>query len=78
MDVTQYSYFTSIKYREYFKEINTNISLLIDFFYHGEISNILIDTYNREIERYGENTIEEAEILFCINSEFYFTMPTLR
>ena len=36
----------------------------------GEISNIVIDTYNREIERYGENTIEEAEILFCKNSEF--------
>lgn len=34
IDVTQYNYLASIKYREYFKEINTNISLLIDFFYH--------------------------------------------
>ncbi|MFZ4930167.1 MutS-related protein [Chryseobacterium sp. Mn2064] len=34
IDASQYNYFTSIKYREYFKEINTNISLLIDFFYH--------------------------------------------
>ncbi|MDC8098610.1 MutS-related protein [Chryseobacterium rhizosphaerae] len=34
IDVSQYNYFASIKYREYFKEINTNISLLIDFFYH--------------------------------------------
>lgn len=36
----------------------------------GEISNIVVDTYNREIERYGENTIEEAETLFYKNSEF--------
>ncbi|WP_228451483.1 thiopeptide-type bacteriocin biosynthesis protein [Chryseobacterium rhizoplanae] len=36
----------------------------------GEISSIVIDTYNREIERYGENTIEGSETLFCKNSEF--------
>lgn len=36
----------------------------------GEISNIQIDTYKREIERYGKNTIEEAETLFQTNSEF--------
>lgn len=36
----------------------------------GEISNILIGTYNRELERYGENTIEEAETLFHKSSEF--------
>lgn len=35
-----------------------------------EISNIVIDTYSREIERYGGKSIEEAETLFCINSEF--------
>lgn len=34
IDVSQYNYFTNLKYREYFKEINTNILLLIDFFYH--------------------------------------------
>lgn len=34
IDVSQYNYFASIKYREYFREINTNILLLIDFFYH--------------------------------------------
>ncbi|MBT2621286.1 hypothetical protein [Chryseobacterium sp. ISL-6] len=34
IDASQYNYFTSLTYREYFKEINTNISLLIDFFYH--------------------------------------------
>ncbi|WP_449401455.1 thiopeptide-type bacteriocin biosynthesis protein [Chryseobacterium wanjuense] len=34
----------------------------------GEISNLVFDTYNREIERYGEQTIEEAEFLFYKNS----------
>jgi len=32
------------------------------------IYNIQLDTYKREIERYGENTIEEAEWLFHFNS----------
>ncbi len=36
----------------------------------GEIFTIMVDTYNREIERYGKNTIEEVEILFHKNSEF--------
>ncbi|MDQ0065156.1 thiopeptide-type bacteriocin biosynthesis protein [Chryseobacterium lathyri] len=43
---------------------------LQEYIESGEISNIVIDTYNREIERYGENTIEEAETLFHKNSEF--------
>lgn len=34
-----------------------------------EISNIIIDTYKRELERYGENTIEYAEELFFRSSE---------
>lgn len=36
----------------------------------GEISNVLFETYNREIERYGQNTIEDTETLFHKNSEF--------
>lgn len=43
---------------------------LQEFTDSGEISNVSIETYNREIERYGEKTIEEAEILFYENSEF--------
>ncbi|REC77117.1 lantibiotic dehydratase [Chryseobacterium elymi] len=43
---------------------------LQEYIESGEISNVLIDTYNRELERYGENTIKEAETLFCKNSEF--------
>lgn len=34
-----------------------------------EISNIIIDTYKRELERYGKNTIEDAEELFFKSSE---------
>lgn len=43
---------------------------LQEYIESGEISDIVIDTYSRELERYGENTIEEAEILFYKNSEF--------
>jgi len=35
----------------------------------GLIRKIQIDTYNRELERYGKKTMEEAETLFCIDSE---------
>ncbi|WP_312994175.1 thiopeptide-type bacteriocin biosynthesis protein [Chryseobacterium flavum] len=36
----------------------------------GEISTIVIDIYNREIERYGQDTMESAETLFNMNSDF--------
>lgn len=55
---------------DYHKILNKINESLKEYTESGEISNILIDTYNREIERYGENTIEEAETLFCKNSEF--------
>jgi thiopeptide-type bacteriocin biosynthesis protein len=42
---------------------------LQEFTGSGEISNISIETYNREIERYGQNTIKKAETLFHKNSE---------
>lgn len=35
----------------------------------GEISNVMIDTYKRELERYGEKTIEYAEEFFFRSSE---------
>lgn len=54
-------------YSKIFDRTNDNLQKYIE---SGEISSILIDTYNREIERYGENTIEEAETLFYTNSEF--------
>jgi len=36
--------------------------------------NIQCDTYKREIERYGANTISLVEELFCIDSEFVIQM----
>ncbi|MDH6252212.1 thiopeptide-type bacteriocin biosynthesis protein [Chryseobacterium sp. H1D6B] len=36
----------------------------------GEIADVISDTYEREIERYGQNTIVDAENLFCSNSLF--------
>ncbi|MDC8098435.1 thiopeptide-type bacteriocin biosynthesis protein [Chryseobacterium rhizosphaerae] len=54
-------------YSKLLEKINEDLQEYVD---SGEISNIVIDTYSREIERYGQNTIEEAETLFCKNSEF--------
>jgi thiopeptide-type bacteriocin biosynthesis protein len=44
-------------------------SLFGEYLNSGEISNVVIDTYKRELERYGENTIEYAEELFFRSSE---------
>lgn len=35
----------------------------------GEISDLVLDTYKREIERYGETTTEDAEFLFWKSSD---------
>jgi thiopeptide-type bacteriocin biosynthesis protein len=53
-------------YNPVFSQIN---KFLEKYMTSGEISNLLIDTYNREIERYGEKTMEEAEFLFYKNSQ---------
>lgn len=36
----------------------------------GAVSKIQIDTYQREIERYGTDTMEEGEMFFCWDSEY--------
>lgn len=54
-------------YNQTFDKIAATFEQYID---SGEISTIQVDTYNREIERYGEYTIEDAETLFCRNSKF--------
>jgi len=54
----------------YYAVLNKINEELQEFVDSGEISNISIETYSREIERYGQNTIEEAETLFHKNSEF--------
>lgn len=54
-------------YPNVLKKINEEFKEFVD---SGEISNISIETYSREIERYGKNIIDEAETLFYKNSEF--------
>ncbi|BFO66393.1 thiopeptide-type bacteriocin biosynthesis protein [Chryseobacterium sp. S0630] len=44
-------------------------SLFKDYLESGEVSSIIMDTYSRELERYGENTIEYAENLFFKSSQ---------
>ncbi|MGE8536621.1 MAG: thiopeptide-type bacteriocin biosynthesis protein [Chryseobacterium sp.] len=58
---------TAENYNKILEEINYSLQPYID---SGEISDITIETYIREIERYGQNTIEDAEKLFHQNSKF--------
>ncbi|CAA7196334.1 thiopeptide-type bacteriocin biosynthesis protein [Chryseobacterium potabilaquae] len=53
----------------YNRVFEKNNNALQEYISSGEISNVLLDTYNREVERYGVNTIKDAEILFHKNSE---------
>ena len=53
-------------YKIVLEKVNHHLNHFID---SGEISNIIIDSYIRELERYGENTIEFSEELFCKSSE---------
>lgn len=57
----------SENYNKALAQINQALKEYVD---SGEISAILIDVYNREIERYGQNTMEDAETLFHKKSEF--------
>lgn len=36
----------------------------------GQLWKIQLDTYNRELERYGEDTMEDSETVFCMDSEY--------
>ena len=54
------------QYGSVVKVINEKIKVLID---SGEISEIIIDSYTREIERYGLKTIEFTEELFYNSSQ---------
>ena len=54
------------QYGSVVKVINEKIKVLSD---SGEISEINIDSYKREIERYGQKTIEFAEELFHQSSK---------
>ncbi|OPB85872.1 thiopeptide-type bacteriocin biosynthesis protein [Elizabethkingia ursingii] len=70
-----------IRYRIKLKDEN-NIGKVIlrinealkEFIKHEFIWNIQIDTYNREIERYGENTMEISESIFFNDSRIILTL----
>lgn len=57
----------STKNDEVLAQINDSLEHYMN---SGEISNVVFETYHREIERYGEKTMESAEGLFYKNSEF--------
>ena len=58
--------FDKVNYHIVLDLINSKLKEFID---SGEISNIVIDTYSRELERYGIDTIGFAEELFFKSSE---------
>lgn len=59
-----------LKKQEYYPLVFDSINKAVySYFHSGEISNIQLETYSREMERYGEETIEYAEYLFHRNSE---------
>lgn len=49
--------------------INGFNSILEPFVKNEMIHNVQMDTYVREIERYGDNTMEYSEEMFCFDSE---------
>jgi len=54
-----------------FSKVITLIKIsLKDFIDSGEIFELVLDTYQREIERYGGITIQDAEFLFWKNSDY--------
>lgn len=55
--------------KDYGKILEISNSFLKVFIDSGEIANIVIDSYFRELERYGIGTIETAEELFYKSSE---------
>ena len=53
-------------YNEFLQNVQEVLKSFID---SSEISSIIIDSYVREIERYGESSMEYAEELFCKSSD---------
>jgi thiopeptide-type bacteriocin biosynthesis protein len=53
-------------YTEVFKLFYTMFNPCVE---NGLLWNIQLDTYKRELERYGSNTIETVESIFCIDSD---------
>ncbi|AQW90784.1 TPA: thiopeptide-type bacteriocin biosynthesis protein [Elizabethkingia anophelis] len=61
--------FLLINSKEYNNILNYMHNVLDTYVESGEIYSIQLDTYKRELERYGYKTIEDAESLFRMNSE---------
>ena len=69
LHLTDYSAYNHIMYL-----INSELSPLFE---NHTIANIQIDTYNRELARYGSESIEMVEDLFCFDSEFVVNFISL-
>lgn len=58
-----------VRDKEYVGRILINVYSVLEIpLNSGELLNLQIDTYKREIERYGERTIELTERFFCYDS----------
>lgn len=73
-----------IRLRFHFDDISNigNVIVFVEntlrpFLETGQVNRIMTDTYKREIERYGETTIELCEKLFFHNSEMIADMLSL-
>lgn len=54
-------------YNQIFNLVSTTFEKTVD---DGLISKIQCDSYNRELERYGDELIEITETFFCIDSDY--------
>jgi lantibiotic biosynthesis protein len=62
----------NLKDNSCFSEILQSFYKAVDpFMKNHAIWNIQLDTYKREIERYGEENMEDTELLFCYDSSFF-------
>jgi thiopeptide-type bacteriocin biosynthesis protein len=51
--------------------------LIVPYLQERSVSNVTINTYKRELERYGFDTIEEFESLFFVNSQLILNLIIL-
>lgn len=61
-------------YGRVFEAINRTYAPCVD---NGLAINLQCDTYRRELERYGEESMEDAEELFCIDSRAILSVIAL-
>jgi thiopeptide-type bacteriocin biosynthesis protein len=63
-----------IHYGRVFSDFHSHFSECVD---NGSVCKVMCDTYVREIERYGINTIELSEDLFYLDSEVMLSLMSL-